>query len=100
MKEKTPRSREFAGGPGGPGIFDEFEDASAMARVSTDLYDEELPIANSTVGEVRARHRDRLGISPESTAHLDGEAVDDSTVIRANQVLSFSVISGVKGIPS
>ena len=60
MKEKNPHHNERTCGPGGGGsIFDEFEDSSNMATVSSGVYEDQLPVANSTVAEVRARHRDR-----------------------------------------
>ena len=99
MKEKNPQTQERLCGPGGSGsIFDEFEESANMATVVNGMFDEYLPIANSTVAEVRANHRDRLGISPGTTAYLDGVEVSEDTVIRANQTLSFQTLSGIKGL--
>jgi hypothetical protein len=65
--------------------------------VASGPYAYPLPVAGSTVGEVRTRFRDRLDIPPHSQATLDGVDVDDSTVVRAGQVLMFVQRAGEKG---
>ena len=60
-------------------------------------YAEQLPVARMTVGEIRARFRDRLDIDSRAVAVLDGQDVNDQTVVRAGQVLSFVQRSGEKG---
>lgn len=62
------------------------------------LYSERLPIADSTIGDIRARFQDRFDIAPDSQAVLDGVEVGDSTVIRAGQILRFRHTAGEKGI--
>jgi hypothetical protein len=95
--ERTLPIAERQGAPGGgTSIFDE-PDAPGMATVSTGLYSEFLPVANSTIGEIRARFRDRLQIPPNSQAILDGVAVDDDVRIRNGQLLRFQHTAGEKG---
>lgn len=95
--ERPLPTTERPGSSGGLGsIFDE-PDSPGMATVSTGLYSEYLPVGNSTVGEVRARFRDRLHIPPNSQAVLDGVEVDDDVRVRQGQLLRFQHTAGEKG---
>ena len=58
---------------------------------------ENLPLAGMTVGEIRARYRDRFGLDPHAQATLDGEPVAGDTIVRAGQTLSFVHRVGEKG---
>jgi hypothetical protein len=96
MQELIRPQHEQPASPGGIGNpFD--EDSSAPVTVTSGIYAEQLPVTNSTVGEIRARFRDRLDIDPQSVAILDGHDVDDQTTVRAGQVLMFVRRAGEKG---
>lgn len=69
-----------------------------MVTVSSGPYSESLPVADSTVGEIRARLRDRFDLPPDSQAMLDGNEVGDDVVVRASQALTFVRQSGEKGM--
>jgi hypothetical protein len=97
MNERTrPIHEQQAGGGGGLGsIF--AADEAPLATVASGPYREQLPVGNLTVGEIRARFRDRFDIDARSQAFVDGREVDDRTVIRAGQRLTFLRKSGEKG---
>jgi hypothetical protein len=52
-----------------------------------------------SVGRIRVRYSDRFDIDAQSLAVLDGATVDDDTIVRAGQVLTFVRHSGEKGLP-
>jgi hypothetical protein len=99
MPEKTDHRPEgFLPGPGGSGsIFEPDENAGGMATVCHGPYIERLPVCSLTVREVRGRFGDRLDIDPESQAVIDGNEVDDDTVVQAGQLLTFVRKAGEKG---
>ena len=98
MKEKsrTQLRPALAGGPGA-GLFDDEPAAAGLATVTHGAYAEQLPVAEMTVAEVRQRFRDRLDIHPQALALIDANFVDDSTRVRAGQLLTFVRPSGEKG---
>ncbi len=104
MQERQ-RHRIQPGQPGDPGpasgIFDDpfGEAAGGRVTVSHGTYVEQLPVAQMTVGHVRSRFRDRMDIHPEARALLDGDPVDDDTVVRTGQSLTFVRPAGEKGWP-
>jgi hypothetical protein len=93
MQERN-RQRRIGPGPGG-GLFDQHVPGSATVRHGP--FQEELPVAQMTVAQVRDRFRDRLDIDPLALAVLDGHRVDDSAVVRAGQTLTFVRPAGEKG---
>ena len=50
-----------------------------------------------SVRDIRDSFRDRLDIHPEAVAFVDGDPVDDDTVIHEGQRLMFMRPSGEKG---
>jgi hypothetical protein len=97
MQERHRQSTRLAiVGPGG-GPFDALGATPGTATVIHAPYSEELPIAEMMVSQVRSRFRDRFDIHPEATAILDGDPVDDTTIVRAGQTLMFIRRSGEKG---
>lgn len=99
MSERTQvQHRPFAGfgGPGG-NLFDAPDVTASLATVTSGPYAEQLPVANMTIRDVRARFGDRLDIDPASQATLDGHDASEDTVVRAGQVLSFLHRAGEKG---
>jgi hypothetical protein len=98
MREQTPALHEQPqGGSGLPGIFAESDEAAGLVTVTCGPYAEALPVSNTTVGDIRARFRDRLDIDARSEAVLDGNVVDDRAVVRAGQLLAFVHRGGEKG---
>ena len=98
MREQHPPANERFSSRGGLGsIFDEADDAGRLVTVTSGPYAEQLPVGNASVGEIRARFRDRFDIDPRSVAVLDGHDVNDDTVVRAGQTLMFVHRAGEKG---
>jgi len=95
--ERTLPILERPGSGGGIGSIFDAPDSPGMATVSTGLYSESLPVANSSVGEIRTRFRDRLHIPGNSQAILDGVPVGDDVRIRPGQILRFQHTAGEKG---
>jgi hypothetical protein len=71
--------------------------ADGTATVSCGPYAENIAVAGMSVGEIRARFRDRFNIDPHSQAILNGQEVGDDTTVRAGQVLTFIRKAGEKG---
>ncbi|KYK23610.1 hypothetical protein AYK24_07305 [Thermoplasmatales archaeon SG8-52-4] len=71
---------------------------SETATVSHGVYAEQLPIAGQSIGRVRALYADRFDLDPYSQAIIDGNEVDDNTIIEAGQLLVFMNRAGEKGI--
>ncbi len=98
MKEQNRPANERFSSRGGLGsIFDEADDTGRLVTVTSGPYAEQLPVGNASVGEIRARFRDRFDIDPRSVAVLDGHDVNDDTVVRAGQTLMFVHRAGEKG---
>ncbi len=97
MEERRIRrpEREEAGPSGMGGIFDAA--GGGAVTVMNGPYAESLPVGGMTVGGIRARYHDRFDIDPASLAVLDGEIVDESTVVGTGQLLRFSRRAGEKG---
>ena len=53
--------------------------------------------ADQTVGEIRRRYGDRLGLLDETAAYLNGRHVGDGERIRAGMTLAFMHRAGEKG---
>jgi len=99
MKEKkTSIHEQLANGGGGlGGIFDDNDDGE-LVTVASGPYAEQLPVANRTVGEIRARFHDRFDIDPRSQAILGGNEASDDTRVQPGQVLMFVRRAGEKGL--
>jgi hypothetical protein len=97
MNERIRPYLERGGAGGGGGLFDDNQPANQLVSVSSGPYLEQLPVGDSTVGEVRHRFADRLDIDPNAQAVLDGQPVDDQTRVRAGQALMFTRRAGEKG---
>jgi len=81
---------------GGPSI-DEDDASGGLVTVIHAPYSERLPVGEMSIRYVRETFRDRLGIHPESVAFVDGQPVDDDTVVGEGQRLMFMRPSGEKG---
>ena len=97
MNERIRPQTERNAGAGGAGIFDSSGSASALVTVSSGPYLEQLPVGNSSVGEIRRRFADRFDIDPQAQAVLDGQAVGDQVMVRPGQALMFTRRAGEKG---
>ncbi len=96
--ERTLPSRETPGFSGTLASIFDAPDTPGLVTVSNGLHVHALPVANSTVGEIRARFRDRADIPPNSVATIDGHTASEDTVVREGQLLNFLQTSGEKGI--
>ena len=98
LEQDRPRREEDHPGPGGLGtMFGDDGDGVGMVTVTHGLHQEQLPVGNMTVGDIRARLADRLDIDPNGRAQLDGRDVNDDTVVRPGQNLMFVHRAGEKG---
>lgn len=96
-KKRTPKQKETPGG--GDSIFDANPGLpiNTMVGVSSGPYAEDLPVAGTTVGEVRRKFKDRFDIDDKATAIVNGNTVDDETVLKAGDNLMFVRHAGEKG---
>jgi hypothetical protein len=98
MAERTRTRPAPATSLGGPDdLYAPPDGTTAAVTVAHGPYSERLPVSGLTIGEVRARYRDRFDIDPHSQPVLDGRDVDNGTVIRPGQVLVFVRRAGEKG---
>jgi len=98
MNESHQPEQELPAHGGGLGsIFGDDLGGDDLVSVASGPYSENLPVANMTVGEIRARFRDRFDIDPRSQAVIAGNEVGDETVVSAGQDLRFIRRAGEKG---
>lgn len=88
----------------GPDPFsDTFESGGGVAlqegqvHVIHGVYAHELPLVGMTVGQARNELAERMNIDPDAIAIVDGNEVDEETVLGEAQVLNFVKHSGEKG---
>ena len=99
MLEKT-RTRPQPPTTGSDSLGDIFS-ADTIAEpvtVSHGPYAERLPVGGMSVGEIRHRYRDRFDIDPSSHPVVDGNDVNDNTIVRPGQILTFIRRAGEKGV--
>jgi hypothetical protein len=97
LEQRRPSRTVPDGGPGGLGDIFAAAQRPDLVSVQHGVHGAMLPVAEMTVGEIRARFADHFDIDPRSQAQLDGRGVDNQTVVRAGQVLMFVRPSGEKG---
>ncbi len=97
MNERIRPHAERHGSAGGAALFDQPEPAAQLVTVSSGPYLEQLPVGNSTVGEIRRRYADRFDIDPRAQAILDGQPASDDVMVRPGQALMFTRRAGEKG---
>ncbi len=97
MHEQTARVRTtVATGAGLPGVFGDDSIFAPAATLVHGVHRENAP-PDQTVGELRRRYRDRLGLDDQATAYLDGRAVDNEVRVGAGVTLTFMHRAGEKG---
>ncbi len=99
MKEKRKIEKTQTGG-GGDSVFDSVPalPESNVVSVSSGPYAEDLPVAGSTVTQVRQRFADRFDLDEGSQAVIDGKTLtDESYVLKAGESLMFIKHAGEKG---
>jgi len=97
MNERRRQGRRETGPGPSSGLEEEGNPIGGNVEVIHGTFRQTLPAGEMPVSEVRRRFRDNLDIHPEAVAHVGGEPVDDSTVLRAGQILMFVRPSGEKG---
>lgn len=98
LEQDLPRRDEdFGGGPRGLGTIFADDAGPGMVTCSHGLHHEQLPVANMTVGQIRARLADRMDIDPHARAQVDGRDAGDDVVVRPGQNLMFVHRAGEKG---
>jgi hypothetical protein len=70
---------------------------SGRVDVIHGVYAHSLPLAGKTVAEARLELEDRMNISPEAVAVIDGTETAEDVVLHENQVLNFITPAGEKG---
>jgi hypothetical protein len=61
------------------------------------VYSHSLPLVGMTVSQARDELTDRMNIDPDAVSVVDGQEVDENTVLQEGQVLNFVKRSGEKG---
>jgi hypothetical protein len=97
MKEKK-RIEKQTGGQG-PSIFDGALDLTVNQNVniSSGPYSEDLPVAGSTVGEIRQKFSEQFDIDAKAQSIVNGNVVGDDVVLKAGESLMFVRHAGEKG---
>lgn len=97
MNEKKKEIKSTPGG--GDSIFDAVPDlpTNNVVNVSSGPYSEELPVAGTTVGEVRRRFSDRLDIDDQAVSIVNGKTADENHLLSAGESLMFVRHAGEKG---
>lgn len=68
-----------------------------LATISHGQYREEVPVAGMSVKTIRGKFAAKFDIDPDAKAIVDGQPVDDATVIKPGQTLVFARVAGEKG---
>ena len=82
-----------------PPIPEEDREATELGhvRVVHGIYTHNFPLAGMTVRRARQELSERFNISPEAMAVVDGNPVDEDTVLCEGQTLNFVQHAGEKG---
>ena len=97
MKEK--KRAEKTATPAGGSVFDGAPAAAVNkdVNIQSGIYAETLPVAGSSVGEVRRKFRDRFDIDPDAVAIVDGKQAGEDAILKAGESLLFVRHAGEKG---
>ncbi|NOX56206.1 MAG: hypothetical protein GXP27_17535 [Planctomycetes bacterium] len=82
-----------------PPISEEEPEAAGLGQVSVihGIYTHSFPFAGLTVRRARQELSERFNISPEAMAVVDGNPVDEDTILCEGQTLNFVQHAGEKG---
>ncbi len=95
-QDRPIREEDHGAGPGGLGTMFGDDVGAGMVTVTHGLHQEQLPVANMTVGQIRQRLADRFDLG-DGRAQIDGRDVNDDVVVRPGQSLMFVHRAGEKG---
>ncbi len=98
MSNERTRGNHFATGP--DSYSDDFASeggTGGSVAVVSGVHAHREPLAGLSVRRARAELEERLNIAPDATAVVDGEPVDEDTILTEGQVLNFVKHSGEKG---
>jgi len=68
-----------------------------MVEVTYGINSANLQLAGQTVGQARAALASLLNIAAGAQAHIDGQPVDDSRILRDGDALEFIKTASAKG---
>lgn len=97
MQEKQKKPIEGPSLPTDGFGFDDGSDNPLAVNVGCGPYNENLPVAGKTVGEVRKKFKVRFEIADESVPVVNGKDADEDTKLDAGQKLQFIHKAGEKG---
>lgn len=94
-----PQERLYnQGGPAlGPDLGDDFIAVERKVEVIHGVYSHSLPLVGLTVAQARSELTERMNIDPDAVSVVDGQEVDENTVLHEGQVLNFMKRAGEKG---
>lgn len=95
-QDRPIREEDHGAGPGGLETMFGDNAGTGMVTVTHGLHQEQLPVANLTVGQIRQRLADRFDLG-DGRAQIDGRDVNDDEVVRSGQSLMFVHRAGEKG---
>ncbi len=72
-------------------------ESTGVVEVIHGVYAHSMPLAGMTVRQARAELEERMNLAPDALAVVDGNEVDEDTVLAEGQVLNFVKHSGEKG---
>lgn len=102
MSNERLRNPNYAAGP--DTAVDEFDapvstsTSEGNVDVVHGVFAHSLPLAGMTVRQARGELAERMHIDPEATSYIDGEEVDEETVLTESSVLNFVKHAGEKGV--
>jgi hypothetical protein len=99
MSSEKMRRDTFDAGP------DAFSDDFASTAVAAEgavhvihgVYAHSMPLAGMTVRRARGELEERMNLDPDAVAVVDGNEVDEETILQENQTLTFVKHAGEKG---
>ncbi len=99
MRQIRQQQRSQQQAPRDP-ASDPFAEAAtqSLATITHGPYLEQVPIAGLTLGQVRRRFRDRFNLPEDGLAMVDGNQVEEDTLILAGQLVTFMHRANAKGV--
>ena len=100
MPREQLRHNDFSTGP------DPFSDSTSATAVAGEghvdvicgIYAHNLPLGGMRVRDARDELIERMNIDPDAVAVVDGNLVDEDTVLAEGQTLTFVKHAGEKGV--